>query len=53
MRDPAILRCIWRLFRWRVENGGPAGYEVKDALWALLAFEEAGLLEVWKNEEIG
>jgi hypothetical protein len=51
--DPAILRCIWRLFRWRVEHGGPAGYEVKDALWALPTFEKAGLLEVWKNEDIG
>jgi hypothetical protein len=47
-QDPAILQCIWRLFRWRVEGGGPSGYEIKDALWALPVFEEAGLLEkVW------
>ena len=48
--DPTILQCIWRLFRWRLENGGPAGYEVKDALWALSSFEAAGLLEVYRNE---
>lgn len=51
--DPAILRCMWRLFRWRIENGGPIGFEIKDALWALPTFEQAGLLEVWRNEEIG
>ena len=51
--DPAILRCMWRLFRWRIENGGPIGFEIKDALWALPTFQKAGLLEVWRNEEIG
>lgn len=51
-RDPVILQCMWRLFRWRVESGGPTGYEVKDALWALPTFEAAGLLEVWRNEKI-
>ena len=51
-KDPAILRCMWRLFRWRMENGGVSGYEIKDALWALPTFEAAGLLEVWRNEEI-
>ena len=53
-RDPAILQCIWRQFRWQVESGGgPAGYEIKDALWALPTFADAGLLEVWQNESIG
>ena len=51
-KDPAILRCMWRLFRWRMENGSVSGYEIKDALWALPTFEAAGLLEVWRNEEI-
>jgi len=50
-KDPLILQWMWRLFRWRVEKDGPTGYEVKDALWALSTFEEAGLLEVWRNEE--
>lgn len=50
-KDPAILRFMWRLFRWRVEGGGPTGYEIKDALWALPTFEAAGLLEVWQNEK--
>jgi len=52
-QDPVILQSIWRLFRWRMESGGPAGYEMKDALWALPTFKAAGLLDVWKDEEIG
>ena len=52
-KDSAILECMWRLFRWRMDNGHPSGYEIKDALWALPAFEAAGLLEVWRNEDIG
>lgn len=52
-QDPDILRAMWRLFRWMMEKDGPQGYEVKDALWALPVFKEAGLLEMWRNEEIG
>ena len=31
--------------RWRIENGGPNGYEIKEPLWALPTFEQAGLLD--------
>ena len=51
-KDPAILRAMWRLFRWRMENGQPTGYEIKNALWALPTFESAGLLEIWREADI-
>ena len=51
--ERAILQTLWRMFRWRLEmSGGPQGYEVKDVLCALPTLEQAGLLELWRNEEL-
>jgi rhamnogalacturonyl hydrolase YesR len=50
--DAAILRAMWRQFRWMIEQGGPRGWEVKDALWALPLFREQGLLERWRDDGV-
>lgn len=50
--DPVILRAMWRQFLWMMDNGGPRGYEVKDALWALPTFKAAGLLERWEDGDV-
>jgi len=50
--DPAILQAMWRLFRWHLEREEIKGFMVHHALWALPTFHKAGLLDVWKNEEI-
>jgi len=49
-RDGAILRCMWRQFRWWMDRHKGPFYEVKDVLWALPTFEREGLLERWRDD---
>ena len=48
--DRAILRCIWRQFRWWMDCDRVPFQEIKDALWALPTLEREGLLERWRDE---
>lgn len=50
--EAAILKAMWRMFRWSMDRNEVKSCLVHNALWALPLFHEAGLLQVWKNEEI-